>query len=456
MLETVATYNPDASHATWNFLRMINPGWSFKVTQAGDTTQSDPDGLAMLMERAGDDQAEFGRDYGGGLSALIDVLAFTLLTQGAIAGELELAQDLKDVLDWPPVNPRLITFKRDEEEHFVPTVWITGMEKELPEAQFRYIPLDPTISDPYGRGPYLPLFESIFFQVEVLRDLKSVAHTQGHPRLHFTVMEEIARSNVPAYLAQPGEEETMRTWLDNYLSDLANVYNAFFTWDWISVDGVSAGQGSFDAQALVAVVEQQVISSLKQLPVLLGRMEGSGLAHGTVQWQMYAQTVSALRRKVATLIGWWATQTLRIWGRPSVARLEFPSIRTQDRLREAQAERLELMNAVTMYVMGWESNDTLAQKFTGHEAVSDPLAIPLSVESFEEAGVFEEGAADGSSPAEARNYGIPKSPESFEQLPVWMRGRISRTRDSLQAQTTVRRERVFQDLMAGSDNGRQE
>jgi len=458
MLETIATYNPDASLATWNFLRMVNPEHTLDVRLLPDREEVDVEGQSRLALRIDDMFGDYGRDYGGGLSTLIDVLTFALLTQGAIAGELEVSGDLKDVLDWCPVSPRRITFLEDDVTgHYKPTCIQYGQTIYLSEVQFRYIPLDAKVDGPYGRAPFLPVLETVVFQTEVLRDLKVVAHTQGHPRLHFKVLEAIAEEHVPQYLREPGHEDDLRVWMDAWLSDIASQYkmlqpdDALFTWDWVDVAGVSAGAGSFNIDALTKVVEKQVISSLKQLPIMLGRMEGSGLAHGTVQWQVFSQTIFALRQKISAMIGWWATQTLRVWGHPSVATLTFPTLRTQDRVKEAQAERLEIGSSILKYMMGWVTNDELAQKHVGHDAISDPIAIPnVSVGSGAGEGKGEGAEGEGSA-AEGRQYGLPAQVESFKSLPVWMQSRIRALEQSVSAQALVKRDEVFAELM--SDNG---
>jgi hypothetical protein len=448
-------YNPDTSLAVWNFLRLVNPECKFKVTHAG--TQDVDDGAAQLLKKRTDDCfGDYGRDYGGGLSAIVNVFILSLLMNGSIAGELDLSKNLKDVLDWCPVDPSLIQFKLiSKTGHYAPTIWAGGSSIDLSkhDQQFRYIPLDPIVDDPTGRSPFLPTFESVFFQAEVLRDLKAAAHTQGQPRLHFKVLETIAEQNIPAHLNAPGQEEARRQWMDAWLDQVANAYktlkpdDAFFTWDWVDAKGVSAGEGSFDPKALVEIVEKQVIASLKHLPILLGRIEGSGLAHGTVQWQIFAQTVMSLRRPVITLMSWLATQTLRIWGIPSVAILEFPPLRTQDRLREAQAETLEVQTALLMEMQGWVSQEENAMKFTGHLPVALPSA-PAPVKSASPGGGNPEEGQAGAGAGATAFPGLPES-EYFKSLPLWMRRRIDATQASLIAMSDVWRDRKFDEVDGG-------
>lgn len=466
-LRLIRDYSPDASLAVWNFLRMVNPSLQVVAKFLPDQREVDAEGTARLNVCSDGLLGSHGRDYGGGLHQLVNVLTLTLITQGAIAGELELSDDLKDVLDWCPVDPRKISFHQDEKTgHFLPVVNWRGRDYELPEQQFRYIPLDPAIGDPYGRGLLWPTMEAVFFQTEVLRDLKMVAHTAGHPRMHVAILEALAEKHLPAHLRRPGKDEEARSWMNGFLNDIADEYktlrpdDAFFHWDWAEPEAIDAGRSSYDLKALVQVVEHQVFSALKQLPVLMGRVEGTGLAHGTIQWEIFAQTVTALRQPVATLASWWATQTLRVWGYPSVGRVTFPTIRTRDRLKEAQSQALETKTAVVHYLMGWASNEELAQKHVGHEPVGEPDipsvlgkpelgTVPFGGE-VGEAGEGEEGELS------RQGYGVSvgggtTEAQYFAALPLWMRRRISRLGESVGAMATVRRGKVFSALEYGTE-----
>lgn len=453
ILETLVTFNPDISLAVWNFLRLVNPSCELTAVISGKEQQTDEDGLNMLKERLDVQYGAFGRDYGGGLSALVNVTTLSLLIHGAVAGELELSDDVKDVTDWCPVDPRVVYLKSDEKtRHLNPMAMVSGVEISLSPEQFRYIALDPLISNPYGRGPLLPTLDTAFFQTEVLRDIKAVAHTSGHPRIQFSVVEEIAESHVPASLKVAGKEDEYREWMDGWLTAVKEGYetlqpdDALFTWDWVKAEMLSAGKASYDLDSLVKVVEQQVIGSCKQLPILLGRIDGSGLAHGTVQWQIFAAGVQSLRETVRALISWWATQTLRIWGRPSIADLVFPTIRTQDRLAEAQAEQIEVNTAISMWSMGWVSNDELANKFTGHAQVNEPLAASggASQSSSKEGG---NGKKPAEIPASAKRAVTEAS--LFHTLPLWIRKRAEAVEWSVSAMADVRRAQAFDELMNG-------
>ncbi|MFH1567739.1 MAG: hypothetical protein ABIL09_07035 [Gemmatimonadota bacterium] len=389
MLRYMRDYNPDAALAVWNTIRLASKIGQVQVLQFDpnapeDDWETDDDGLRMVL--ALDNREEVGREYGGGFRALAGVLLLTLMTQGAAAIEVALTDDLRDVLDFCPVDPHLITFQRDEERIAHPVLnAIAGKPVLLNELQFRYIPLDPDIDDPHGRSPMWPTLESITFQTEVLRDLKAVAHNQGYPRIDVAIVEEIVLKNTPSHLQLPGREDELKAWLDGYLSDLADTYeslnpdDAFLHWDWVQVNMTGPGKGgsgSIDIKALIQIVEAQVISSLKSLPILLGRNEGSTTTHATVQWQIYAEGIESLQGIVRKALEWACNLALQVWGRQSVCRIEFEAPRKTDRYAEAQADLLEAQTWELLVDRGWADDDEAAQAMLGHDATGEAAPKP--------------------------------------------------------------------------------
>ncbi len=376
-LKEIRDYNPDAAMAVWNFLRLINKGAKLSV--------EDLDGAPDEAAQARIDEllGTVGREYGGGLGALANVCALVLVTQGAVAGELALADNLKDVLDWCPVDPELVTFTTDKKTGRVyPTLMAVAQGEPLPELQFRYVPLDPDVNDPYGRGPMWPALEVTFFQMEVLRDLRAVAHTAGYPHIDVSVIYEIVAANLPAHLKEPGKEQEAQAWMDGMLSDLQTAYNALEPDDvWIHYDiakpsYVGPGSaGTINLSALIDVLDQQVVSSLKQMPILLGRNFGSTETHASRQWEIFVEGIGTLRGVIARLVEFWGDMTLRVWGLQGKTRLAFGSLRATDRLKDAQAERIETDTAIRLMLAGFLTQDQAAQKAVGHEAVG-PVLLP--------------------------------------------------------------------------------
>ena len=390
MMRSMRDYNPDAALALWNMIRLATKIEDIQVYHyAPDLTEdewdTDLEGQQRIREL--DERQIVGGEYGGGLRAIAGVLVLTLMTQGAAALEVALTDDLRDVEDFCPVDPWLVTFQRDERRVARPVLnLIHGAPVPLNEVQFRYVPLDPEVNDPHGRSPMWPALEAVMFQTEVLRDLKAVAHNQGYPRIDVSVVEEIVIQNLPPHLKGPGQEDDLKDWLDGYLTDIASAYealnpdDAFVHWDWLQVNMTGPGKGgagSLDIQALIRVVEAQVIAALKSLPILLGRNEGTTTTHATVQWQIYADSVEAVQDVVQKMLEWACNLTLRVWGRQSVCRITMERPRKSDRYQEAQADQIEADTWFKKVLYGWATNDEAAQATVGHDAVGE-MALPQS------------------------------------------------------------------------------
>jgi hypothetical protein len=430
-LKKIRDYNPDASLAVWNVLRLANSGHQVDVytSEAGPDGQpvQDKEGKALvedLAERA-------GGEYGGGVDTILDVFHLTLMTQGAIAAEVELSQNLREVVDLCPVDPRYIEFALDQESaKAVPVIIAGGAPKRINLNQFRYLPLDPDVGDPHGRAPLWSALETVFFQTEVLRDLKAVCHNQGYPRLDVSLLEEIILQNVPEHLKAAGKEDELRSFVDGFLTDLQSTYNTlepddtFIHWDWVkvtSVGGAGGGGGAIDVAKVIAAIDAQIVAGLKQLPILLGRNEGATTTHATVQWQIYVAGIEALQRRTKRLLEWMYNVALRVWGRQSYARVTFNAIRKSDRKAEAEAARIEADTMVMQELAGWVTHDEAAQAITGHAApgVMTLTAAPGKAPATPQT----EGRELGSSPSRV----IGLAPTAPEGIPDWLWERAHRT-----------------------------
>jgi len=122
------------------------------------------------------------------------------------------------------------------------------------------------------------------------------------------------------------------------------------------------------------VLDRMIVSGTKQLPVLLGRNEGATTTHATVQWQIYAAGIEALREHAGRMLEWLHNTALRVYGRASHAVVTFEPLRKSDREAEARAAKAETETLVTQVQAGWITNDEAAQKVAKHDAVG-PMTI---------------------------------------------------------------------------------
>lgn len=380
-IRLVTDRDPDASKAVTNFLLLMGNGYkasAVKTLASGDT-RNDPRGSAYIR----DFDSRVGQEYGGGMDALVNVFNLSLVWQGAIAVELELSEDLRTVVDVHPVDPARIVMRRDPDTHRLRRGIMDekGEFKELPPRQFRYVPFHPGVGNPYGRSPILAALTALFFKIQLLEDLRLVVHNQGNPRLDVTVVLESINRAIPAYLKQKGNEDKLRAWVTARINDVAKAYKALkpddslVHGDNITID-YKGPSGGFNFPALSEILDNQIVAGLKQLPVMLGRNEGATTTHATIQWQVTALQIDAMRRVTKRVIEWIHTTALEFEGVAAKGRCEFEPIRASDREAEARAEAQEIANAISKRDAGWITNDDASNDIVGHDAVAEPLPLP--------------------------------------------------------------------------------
>jgi hypothetical protein len=219
--------------------------------------------------------------------------------------------------------------------------------------------------------------------MEVLRDLKAAVHFAGYPRIDISVAWDAVLQNVRDTrpdLLEPGRADDLRSWLDSYLGDITdyldtlNPDDAFVHFDSVSSQFITPGRSAVDVSQLTAAIDAQIVSGLKQLPILLGRNEGATTTHASVQWQVFAQELKSYQRKSAQLIAWALSFALRVAGRLGRVELEYEPIKTSDRLADAQAAEIETRTLIYQREAGWITNDEAAQAAVGHDSVAEPPA----------------------------------------------------------------------------------
>lgn len=373
-LKIIRDINPDASMAVWNFLRLANQGHKVEVFDINGENDEE------MQEYINEELApRLGKIYGGGTDQLINVLNLTAYTQGAAAIEVELSKDLADVVDFHAIDPNRLDFVPDPETNELKLCQKQpgGRYTELNAEQVFYAPLDPDVDDPYGRSPILPAVETIIFQAEVLADLKAVAHHQGHARFDISVSSQALIDNMPEEVLR--DKEKTNEFVGNYMSAVEEAFadleadDDFYHADTMKIETVGGTGGkSMDATDLIAILDQQVISSLKQLPILLGRNHTVTETHGSVQWEIQVAGVQSIQRLTKRLMEKAYTVALRARGSQSSVKVTFNEVRSKDRQAEAKAEATEIKNAISKVTQGWIDNDEAANTIVGHDAVDEP------------------------------------------------------------------------------------
>lgn len=368
-LRVVRDLNPDASMAIWNLQRLVNSGFEVKAERPdGTVDDAMTEQLEALAKRV-------GKLYGGGMDQMIGVWTMAGYTSGGFAAEVELTENLDDVEDIHVVEATSIDFLRNKENQIeMVQKQSDGSLKVLnPETVF-YYPLDPDVGDPYGRSPLLPILQIVFFQVQVLKDLQRVIHHQGYERFDISIVEEAIMKALPDEMKHDAAE--VEKFVQLFVGGVEKSFSEMEPdSDFIHTDSVKvstaggAGGKSMDATRVIEVVNQQIVSALKMLPILLGRNEGTTETHGTVQWQIFVAGVKSIQRTIKRLMERSFNVYLQIQGFQGRAKVTFNDIPVRNEMQEAQAEQTRTNTKIIQVQQGWIDNDEAANDIVGHDAV---------------------------------------------------------------------------------------
>ncbi len=386
VLDILADVSPEVSLAVWNTLRLGAVNWKFKVENPAQT---------RILKRAQVKLLDFFDNevnvrYGG-FPSIVRQLFLTSFLQGAHCIELELSEDLTKPVDLHTVQPFTIRFARDSKTWKYVMFQQTATQPtavELNPNLVWYVPLDPAVDDPYGRAPAASVIWPLTFDLQFIRDLKQAIHIAGWGRIDASIIQEVAIKNAPPDVRN--DSKRLKEYLDQIISDVKSAFedirsdDTFIHTDSVKLDTIDpVGNRAAAVTPLARLLELRLTRGLKQLPIMMASAEGRTETQGTVQYEIYANGLQAMRDIVGFTLSRIAETVLRVQGIQTKVTVEWSTVRTKDRLREAQAEQLEIINATWKRVQGWITNDEATMEVTGKpkaegepEVISTPGPIP--------------------------------------------------------------------------------
>lgn len=230
-----------------------------------------------------------------------------------------------------------------------------------------------------------------------------MVHNQGYPRLDVVVLKEQVLAAVPAMLKVRGREDDLQAYVDGFLDDVAKSYAAlepddtFIHWDTTDVRYVGpGGGGSVNFDALQKILDTQIIAGLKQLPIMLGRNDGSTTTHATIQWRIQALQIAAMQRVTKRMVEWAHNTFLDLNGFAARAYVTFRTEPVDDALADAQARQLAVVAWQAMVAEGWADADEAAMALLGHKKKGEKVATVAATGASGDTGT---GAAQDGEPA---------------------------------------------------------
>ena len=231
-----------------------------------------------------------------------------------------------------------------------PTFAVGGETIRLPMDRFVYVGLDRDGTNPYGRSMLRSIPFVLKIQQRLLADMAKATHNAGWSKLHVQYApEDRQRGESASGYAErvAGEFEDLRSKLSGLDTDQNLV-----TYDNVSVDLIRGDQHSQVFYANQKAVEEQVITGMHLMPILLGRNYGTTETYGTAQFEIVNRHVEAVNRSVKRILErLYNFELALMWGEAQ-ARVNMRSNRTVDVLKEASAREKEIGNALRLREAG--------------------------------------------------------------------------------------------------------
>ena len=334
---------PDVSDAVWTWKRLCHAGHEviLESLSGGAVPGEAHEAVAAFEGRvnAGD----------GGLPGLLDVFYASLFTYGAAAFEVIPGRAREWVHDVVPVDVWTVRFRRMD-GLLEACQLFEGETIPLPGDCFLYVGLDRDGTNPYGRSMLRALPVAVSIQQQLLSDMAQATHNAGWNKLHvqYTPEEQLPGETAEEY------QERMRANLGR-LRDLlrdTTIDQNLVTFDNV---GVTVLGGHTHNQVFYEnhkAVEEQVITGMHMMPVLMGRNYGSTETYGTAQFEVVNRQVETVNRRVGALLARLYNLELSLRGINARARVTMRSNRTVDVLKEANARNHEIAGILRLLEAG--------------------------------------------------------------------------------------------------------
>jgi hypothetical protein len=381
LLDVLIDSNPDVSQALYSFLRMCNSGHHIKVTGIdGKENKFGQDIMDKWVRKLNFQQDNNGFKEDRSLNSLINKLHMSFFVKGAASVEIAFTQRLEPSFI-SPVNPTSIYFKSKNDE-LIPYQlqpdgdhnkgkW-EGNYKEINIPSFFYQPFDSRLDDVYGVCPILPSLQIVFFQMQILQDLQLVVHKAGYPRVDVELLEEILIKNAPPIIKNDAKKLTQ--WLNERKSAIETEYenikpdDAAIHFDSVKLKYLESqrGLGSFDARALIEVVDAQVIASLKSLSTLMGRKTGRTETYASAEVLLYIKGVEAIQQISGQMMSRVLTFCLNMFGIQGYVNFEYTPIELRSKTELAQWQAIRIRNNLIYIALGMKSFNEGTIELIGH------------------------------------------------------------------------------------------
>ncbi|MBL7646292.1 MAG: hypothetical protein JNK74_08910 [Candidatus Hydrogenedentes bacterium] len=334
---------PDISDAIWTWKRLCQTGWDVDYLH---TSSEAARTRAQRLIAELDARVNSGDR---GMEGLLDIFYTSLFTYGAAAVEIVLSQSRESVFDVVPVDVWTLRFTREGGRLQAWQV-LDGKAVKLPMDRFIYVGMDREGTNPYGRSMLRSIPFVVKIQQRLIEDMAKATHNAGWSKLHVQYAgEDRARGeSVEAF------QERMRANLNSLRDKLAGIEadQNLVTYDNVKISMLRGDQHAQVFYDNHKAIEEQVITGMHLMPILLGRNYGTTETYGTAQFEIINRQVEGVNRSVQKLLErLYNFELALMWGE-ATAKVNMRTNRTVDVLKEAQAREKEIGNVLRLKEAG--------------------------------------------------------------------------------------------------------
>lgn len=334
---------PDISDGVWTWKRLCQTPFDIELTElSSEVAKARARGLLdRLNERVNSGDR--------GMDGLLDIFYASLFTYGAAALEIVLSPSRESIWDVVPVDVWTVRFRRTA-QGLQAYQQIDGEQIDLPMERFIYVGLDRDGTNPYGRSMLRTIPFVARIQQRLLEDMAKATHNAGWSKLHVQYLpgEPERDEGAEAFRKRVAEEFQQ---LQGGLAGLKPDQN-IVTYDNVKIEMLQGGQRSQVFYDSFRAVEEQVITAMHLMPILLGRNYGTTEAYGTAQFEIITRHAEGVNRNVKRILErLYNFELALMWGEAR-AKVHMRNNRTVDILKAAQARQQEIENGLSLHREG--------------------------------------------------------------------------------------------------------
>lgn len=344
---------PDVSDGVWTWKRLCQTGHDIAIVDASSEL------ARARAERLVEDLSRRVNSGDRGIDGLLDIFYTSLFTFGAAAFEIVLSPSREQIHDVVPVDVWTVRFKR-EADGLHPYQLVNGEVIPLPRERFVYVGLDRDGTNPYGRSMLRAIPFVVKIQQRLIEDMAKATRNAGWAKLHvaYTPGDRQRGESPEAYAARAAAEfEDLRGQLDGLQTDQNLV-----TYDNVAVNLIRGDQQSQVFYGNHKAIEEQVITAMHLMPILLGRNYGTTETYGTAQYEIVNRQVETVNRSVKRILERLFNFELALMWGEARAKVKMRTNRTADALKEAMARKHDIDNVLRLRDEGLIDREAAAER----------------------------------------------------------------------------------------------